>query len=263
MRPFRGALWASIPDEITPDWLKAMVLQLDPDEDDAEQKIRMELERQFSDELNSALHGQMNDLLPPTASDDLVRQAANRVEETSGPVRDVLRRHLLRGADLGVSVAFDQMSTIGMAFDWTLAHTHAGAWSSRYSYDLIQGMNQTTRTQLQTAVNEWFQNPDSLATLRRQLEPTFGPRRAQLVAQTETTRAAAEGSIAGYEQSGVVLEMEWQTVNDERVCPICGDGPTGLSGKRAPLRGTFPGGYTAPAHPGCRCFVRPVISEPS
>jgi SPP1 gp7 family putative phage head morphogenesis protein len=236
-----------------------MVLQLDPGEDDAEQQIRMEVERQFSDELNSALRGQMNDLLPPTASDDLVRQAPGRVEETSGPVRDVLRRHLLRGADLGVSVSFDQMQTIGMAFDWTLAHTHAGQWASRYSYDLIGGMNQTTRTQLQTAINEWFTNPDSLGMLRRQLEPTFGARRAQLVAQTETTRAAAEGSIAGYEQSGVVAEMEWQTVLDEKRCPICRD----LHGERAPLRGTFPGGYSAPAHPGCRCFVRPVIQEPT
>lgn len=249
MRPFH------IPENLTFDWFKAMVLQLEPGEDDAEQQIRMELERQFQSELERALHGQLNDLLPPNATDEQVRQATAMVEQTSGPVRDALRRNLARGADLGVSIAFDQFANIGLAFDWTLAHTEASRFASQYSYDLVRGMNATTRTQLQIAVDEWFTNPDSLGMLRRQLEPTFGARRAQLVAQTETTRSAAEGSIAGYEQSGVVAEMEWATVNDERVCPVCGP----LNGKRAPLRGTFEGGVRAPAHPGCRCFVRPVI----
>jgi SPP1 gp7 family putative phage head morphogenesis protein len=231
-----------------------MVLQLDPG-DDEEQKIRMEVERQFSDELNSALRGQMNDLIPPTASDADVRAAPVRVGQTSGPVRDVLRRHLLSGADLGVSVSFDTLQNVGLGFDWTLAHTHAAQWASRYSYDLVSQINDTTKAQLQTAVDEWFTNPDSLGKLRQQLEPTFGARRAQLIAQTETTRAAYEGNMLGFEESGVVEESEWVTVNDERVCPTCGP----LDGQRAPLRGTFPGGIDVPAHPGCRCFVRPVI----
>jgi hypothetical protein len=73
MRPFH------LPDgSITRDsyaaW-KAMVLQLDPDADDAEQALRMELERQFAADMERALREQMNDLIPPTASDDTVRQA--------------------------------------------------------------------------------------------------------------------------------------------------------------------------------------------
>jgi SPP1 gp7 family putative phage head morphogenesis protein len=137
-------------------------------------------------------------------------------------------------------------------------HTAAAQWASRYSYDLIRGMNQTTQAQMQIAVDEWFKDQTSLGALRKQLEPTFGAKRAKLIAQTETTRAAYEGSKEGYQESGVISEVEWVCVNDEKVCPICGE--DGLNGKRAPLGGEFPDGTDGPpAHPGCRCFVRPVV----
>ncbi len=254
MRPFL------IPDSITPAWVKAMVLQLKPDEgddSDAEQQIRMELEREFAADLTTALRDQMNDLIPPTATDTEVRAAPSQVSATSEPVRATLRRYLQQGAELGASIAFDQMSNIGMAFDFTLAHTAAAQWASRYSYDLIHGMNQTTQTQMQIAVDEWFKDQTSLGMLRDQLAPTFGKKRAQLIAQTETTRAAYQGSKQGYQESGVVSQVEWVTVNDERVCPQCGP----LDGTRAPLDGAFDGD-TPPLHPGCRCFVRPVVDEP-
>ena len=235
-----------------------MVLQLDPDKDDAEQALRMALEKQFAADMEKAFREQMNDLVPPTASDDEVRAAPAHVTATSGPVRDALYRNLARGSSLGVGVAFDQMQTIGMAFDWTLAHTEASKWASQYSFDLVKGINSTTQAQLQTAVDEWFRNPDSLAALRKQLTPTFGPKRSQLIAQTETTRAAFEGSKQGYQESGVIAEIEWVTVNDELVCTTCGP----LDEKRAPLDGTFEGDYLPPAHPNCRCFVRPVVETP-
>jgi len=119
-------------------------------------------------------------------------------------------------------------------------------------------MNATTQAQMQTAIDEWFRNPSSLGALRKQLTPTFGPKRAQLIAQTETTRAAFEGSKQGYQESGVIAEIEWVTVNDELVCTTCGP----LDEKRAPLNGTFEGDYLPPAHPNCRCFVRPVVETP-
>lgn len=54
------------------------------------------------------------------------------------------------------------------------------------------------------------------------------------------------------------LMVEWVTVQDRRVDPVC----VGLSGKRKHPRGTFPGGYIAPpAHPRCRC--RLVASLPA
>jgi SPP1 gp7 family putative phage head morphogenesis protein len=205
---------------------------------------------------------QLGDLLPANANDDTIRAAAGRVDATSQPVREVLRRQLEQSSSLGVTVALDTLERIGLGFDWTLANTDAARWASQYSYELVRGINSTTQARLQQAVGDWFQERTILPDLVKELQPTFGRKRAKLIAQTETTRAAREGSVIGYEQSGVVQEVEWYSVRDERVCPICGDSPTGLHGKRAPLRGTFFNGAShPPAHPGCRCFVRPVIRE--
>lgn len=245
---------------ITPDAYKAMLLQLDPDDDEAEQRIRDEIERRMARELNAAFGEQLDDLLPDGADDAAIRDAINRVSATSEPVREVLRRNLAQSSSLGVTVALDTLGAIGYGFDWTLAHTDAAQWASQYSYELVRGINQTTANRLQVAVNDWFQERTTLPDLVRELQPTFGRRRAQLIAQTETTRAAREGSVRGFEQSGVVQGVEWATVRDERVCPVCGP----LNGQRADLRGMFAGGQAQPpAHPGCRCFVRPVIMEPT
>jgi len=257
MPPFNLA----IPDgAITHDAYKAMVLQLAPDgEDDAEQQIRMELERKFGRDLGRALDDQLQQLIPDNATDEQVRAAVHQVTATSDGVRAVLRQSLEQSSSLGVSVALDTLEQIGMGFDWTLAHEKAARFASQYSYELVQGINTTSTARLQTAINDWFREPTTIGDLQKELEPTFGKRRAKTIAQTETTRASFRGSVIGYEQSGVVSEMEFVTVNDELVCPQCGP----LNGKRAPLQGTFPGGYTIPVHINCRCFARPVISEPS
>lgn len=243
---------------ITRDVFKQLLLQLDPDDDEAEQHIRAGIERRMELELTDAFEEQLGLLLPDDAGDDAVRAAASQVAATSEPVREVLRRNLAQAASLGVTVALDTLEGIGYGFDWTLANTDAARWASQYSFELVRGINATSQARLQQAVTDWFQERTTLPDLVRELQPTFGRRRARLIAQTETTRAATEGSVRGFEQSGVVQQGEWVTVRDERVCPQCGP----LHGQRAPLRGQFSGGQSyPPAHPGCRCFVRPVIED--
>jgi HK97 family phage portal protein len=234
---------------ITPSAYKAMLLQLDPDDDEAEQKVRLEIERRTERELLRAFREQLGDLLPPGASDDQIRSAASRVEATSQPVREVLRRELEQASSLGVTVALDTLEGIGFGFDWTLANVEASRWASRYSFELIRGINSTTAQRVQVAVDDWFQERTTLPDLVKELTPTFGRKRAKLIAQTETTRAATEGSLLGWAEAGfgegrptqtspahpgcrcwITLrinddgsaEFVWQTARDERVCPICG-----------------------------------------
>jgi hypothetical protein len=126
MRPFRipDQLWAA-GQIITPEAYKAMVLQLDPGEDDAEWQARMAVERQFGRDLSAAFDEQLLALLPPDATDEQIRAAVHRVDETSLPVREVLRQSLQQGSDLGVSVVFDTLQNIGLGFDCKLGAAKA------------------------------------------------------------------------------------------------------------------------------------------
>jgi HK97 family phage portal protein len=236
----------------SPEPIKA-VLQLDPDDDEAEARIREALEDRFGRELATALRGQLDTLLPDGATDSEIRAAVGRLAETTGPVQTVIEENLRRGADLGVTVAQDTLGRVGIGVDWALAHAEASAWVRPYAFELVQGITSTTAAHLQRGVARYFDEGLPLADLRDELEPLFGTQRARLIAQTETTRAAAEGTRAGFVQSGVISEMEIRAVNDERVCPVCGP----LHGTRTPLQG----GKRPPFHPGCRCYLVGVVGE--
>jgi len=276
MPPFT---WTTGP--ITPDALKAMILQLDGDDDGAEDFFRLGVEVEAENALTSALSKQRAAVF----ADGLTSapQAAQRAREASEPVRDILRRTLQNSASLGVSVAVNQFESIGFGFDWTLANQAAADWADRYTVQLFDEISATTQRRIQTAVSEWVENGEPLSQLRRELEHTFDRKRAQLIASTEVTRAYSEANRIAYRESGVVSAIQWRTSNDERVCPICGplggvtfvdgvaqpvsQGQQKDVGQRSSLDGVFthPGTgatYSAPpAHPRCRCWIVPIVGE--
>jgi len=68
--------------------------------------------------------------------------------------------------------------------------------------------------------------------------------RMEMIARTEVLRAHNQGRIKFHQQVGV-RKLEWMTMEDERVCPVCGP----LDGKVFDTD-RFP---NQPAHPNCRC----------
>jgi SPP1 gp7 family putative phage head morphogenesis protein len=68
--------------------------------------------------------------------------------------------------------------------------------------------------------------------------------RMELIARTEVLRAHNQGRIKFHDQVGI-KRLEWMTMLDERVCPVCGP----LDGQVFETR-KFP---PQPAHPNCRC----------
>lgn len=256
MRPFR------LPGAITPDTLKAMLLRLDDDDDEAEQKVRMELERRTARDLRRVFNDMLDTLFPegfgewedPNIAAQRVRDRFREEQE----LYDVLSRAIQDGADLGVSVSVNQLANIGYGFDYTLAHTQARAWAARYVGELISGITQTTVDGVRQATARWIESGEPLEALIQDLQPYFGRRRAELVAATEVTRSFSEGAQIAYRESGVVSDLEWQNSQDERVCPICGP----RQGRRTPLHNPQIDGIGIPAHPSCRCWWSPVVAEP-
>ena len=236
-----------------------MILRLDDDDDEAEQRIRIGVERRTRRALESA----MDDIVR-----EITRRAPRDTEETVNIVRqnfasdsemyEALSRALQDGVDLGVSVAVNQLENVGFGFDWTLVNTDARNWATSYAGELIRNIEQTTVNSVRQSVSRWIDNGEPLQALIDDLRPTFSARRAELIASTEVTRAFAEGSIRAYQASGIVSEIEWQTARDEIVakCPVCAP----RHGKRSTLAAREVDGIGIPGHPRCRCWWVPVVA---
>jgi HK97 family phage portal protein len=242
---------------------KPLVLGGDADEPDEE---RMAVERRAEESLVDALDRQRRELIgdDPEAivSADVV---AARVPETSGTVRDALRRMLIESVDLGVRIGVRDLERVGIGFDWTLASTAARDYANEYVGELITRINETTKRQVRQAVAAWVMNGDPLQSLVDELAVTFGEQRAKLISSTEVTNAYAEGKVASYRASGVIRQKQWNTARDEIAagCVICGP----LHGVEADLDEAFVHPVTGKtyqnpsAHPQCRCWVTGVVDD--
>lgn len=169
---------------------------------------------------------------------------------------------------------------ISSKVNWSLVNQRAASWSSRYTYQLVSGIDSTTRKMLQTEINRFFKDSAiDLKTLAGTIEQDIpelvtklgqvvtSRARADMIAITEATRAAAEGEQALIDQikqdnPRVLVVDVFLSSKDEHVCPkICiplnGVRGDGRGNFKNPLDGKF---YRIPAHVVCRCGRGVLIS---
>lgn len=167
---------------------------------------------------------------------------------------------MTEAAMAGAETALDGLLEIGIGIDWALVHEQAVAWAKSYTYDLVKGINETSRNFLQGAINDWIQSGQPIDELINTLAPLYGDVRAEMISVTEVTRAFGEGNLVAWRESGVVHSKRWMTAEDELVCPIC----TPLDGEVIELDSidfsTLNGHVgSPPAHVRCRCWLQPVV----
>jgi len=136
---------------------------------------------------------------------------------------------------------------IGVILDVALANTWAAEWARQYGYELVTGINNTSRDMLREAVGAFYERPMSLGELRGRVGTIYSPVRAEMIAATEVTRAQSEGEqqyAAELQRQGVRTAPFWEGDGDE--CLLCAD----RVGK--PITdGQYP-----PLHPRCDCWTR-------
>lgn len=138
--------------------------------------------------------------------------------------------------------------------DFDMVNTSVINYAKTYRYELIKGITDTTRKQVQQLVSDWAGSGAPLGVLETQLTPLFGERRAESISATETTRIYAEGNSEAWESTGMVSEWEWMTARDDLTCPLCGD----LDGQVFDIADID---ARPPAHTHCRCWERPILNE--
>jgi SPP1 gp7 family putative phage head morphogenesis protein len=145
-----------------------------------------------------------------------------------------------------------QASKLGLAVDFDLVNTAVLERAGTFTNEWWAALERSTREGLRKAIQANIETGAPLRTLIKDIEPLFGKARAKVIASTEVTRLYAEGNREAYASAGVE-EVEWRTVNDALVDPIC----EALDGQRSSVGG----GQTPPAHPNCRCWLAPVVSD--
>lgn len=141
---------------------------------------------------------------------------------------------------------------IGPDFDPATMATTASAWANTYTFDLVTKLTSDTRTVVQNAIAAYLKTPGmTREALEKLLRPAFGLVRAEMIAITETTRAAAQAATM-YQtflaESGLTFTRINRTNADDRVCAICGP----LNGK---AEADWPNEQGPPWHTRCRCAV--------
>jgi len=146
-------------------------------------------------------------------------------------------------------------SGLPIGVDWGLVNQGAIDWAARYTFELVKGIHDTDRKMLQSAIRGYFEQEQTIGELEKQIRRSFSPVRAEMIAQTEVTRASSQGEqkvAQELEKQGIRLTPIWNTSVDERVCPIC----MPRNGKEI-TDGLFP-----PAHPRCRCSLSYRLPKP-
>jgi SPP1 gp7 family putative phage head morphogenesis protein len=121
----------------------------------------------------------------------------------------------------------------------------------------VRNVTDTTKDDIRRLTGRAADEGWSTAALAREIRKAgadLSRSRSVTIARTESAAGYTGGSLAAYQDSGVVSQTEWMQGPDS--CDIC----QGLDGTRADLGKTFPGGFDGPpAHPHCTCVLSPVI----
>ena len=123
--------------------------------------------------------------------------------------------------------------------------------------DSTWSIAQTSRDAVQAKVSKAFEDHLTPSQLSQSIseDSSFEPRRALMIARTETAAAQSVGAVSYYKEAGVD-QKEW---SDQDGCDICqanaAQGPIAIDD-------AFESGdMYAPAHPNCRCVVLPVAKS--
>jgi SPP1 gp7 family putative phage head morphogenesis protein len=108
-------------------------------------------------------------------------------------------------------------------------------------------------------ISKWKQSGEPIEYLEEDLRSkVFSDSRADMISISEVTRLFAAGNEIVWGATGLIFAKVWQTSLDERVCPVCAP----MHGMISFLGIGFPNGIkNPPAHPRCRCWLRPALWE--
>jgi len=213
--------------------------------------------------LNSRLQGQKG--IDPNIIPSQGTSVSTIISLVTPLIRDIVEQEGL-----------DTYDFLGITVDFSL---------SKKAIDQIEGyvklfaktVDETTRGQITDAISNFTSEAGRLDDLVEEIDNIYDKAigyRSEIIARSESIRAANIGTEIGYQESGVVEAKQWLTVPDERRCEWCavmegveldlggsffgkGETMTGLEG--GTLNFNYSDIQVPPLHPQCRCTIIPII----
>jgi SPP1 gp7 family putative phage head morphogenesis protein len=126
------------------------------------------------------------------------------------------------------------------------------------SGSLIRGLDKTGYELIGTALADSIRAGYSPNRAAKLIQDAVGsPARALTIAVTESSRVMNASALNRYREAGI-KDAQWMVVFGGGACEKCAQN----ANKIVPLGGTYPSGNTQPpAHPHCRCNLRPVVPD--
>jgi len=215
--------------DIIPDWLNAEIVAAQEAVGPAEAfsflkqtplSVRMAAERRIRTKVQDILEKRKR-----AAAQAVRRGESFDYEGLAGELRAAVLPEL---SSLVLDNALRTSVETGISFDPAIINQEALRWAREFSTEWAQGLSETTRKQLQEAMAAFVQTPGmTLGDVESLIEPAFGRGRAEVIAETETTRAYAMGTnnvedLIRREAPDLTTTQVWNTMQDELVCRICG-----------------------------------------
>ena len=137
--------------------------------------------------------------------------------------------------------------------DWSDTDSTALKYLDKYTLKLAKDITGTTADRVKNGLRLSVSNNETIEQMRARVNSVVdNPRRAAMIAHTESVRVYSQGRLAVAKEVGIGRK-KWDA--SPRACPICAP----IDGVEVALDKNFPGGFdTPPAHPNCRCLLQMV-----
>lgn len=213
-----------------------------------DERDRMEAEHAAA--IEAALVAQLAIIISDEMSDAEIASAPARVDENSDELEAAIVALLLASLAIGIRSGQAQLAPAAIGVDVGEVTVSGLEMARQRARQALMVINATTRRGIADAVREWLRQAGrDIRALRDEVAALFSRQRAEAIAQTEGTFGFREG-VAAVALAIGVTQLEWYTMQDERVCPICAP----MHGKRRSVNGRYESGMSGPpAHPYCRC----------
>jgi SPP1 gp7 family putative phage head morphogenesis protein len=154
--------------------------------------------------------------------------------------------------EVTAATAARQALTPAIAADWGAVNQAVLKLAKTRAARFGEMATATSQDRTAAIIADWVEQGGTMPDLIRSVKDVWGGPRADLAAITEVTDLYAQGNATTWQTSGVVSGMTWNTANDDVVCRVCGP----LDGSELAFDDDMP-----PAHPGCRCWVTPIVGR--